>query len=91
MAFKTYFNEVQTSATGANWVTLPNIGLSRVTIWNSSNVTIEVRRADDTSKVLPLLAYTALELSDENANKYEIRRQDQNNTQVTIPLVVEKS
>lgn len=87
---KTYFEEVQTSASGATWVTLPDIGVSKVTVWNSSNVALEVRRADTTAKVLPLPAGTALELSEENANKYELRREDQNNSQLTIGLVIEK-
>lgn len=87
---KTYFEGVQTSASGATWVPLPTIGISTVTIFNSSSVALEVRRADTTAKVINLPAGTAIELKEENANKYEIRRADTNNTQLTIGLVIEK-
>lgn len=87
---KTYFDEVQTANPGSTWVTLPTVGLSQVAIFNNSDADLDVRRADATSKVIKLPAGTSLPLSAENSNEYQLKRTDNSNTQITIPLIIEK-
>lgn len=86
---KTYFDEVQTANPGSTWVTLPNRGVSQVTVFNSQSVDLDLRRVDETAKVLTLPAGTALPLSAENCNEYQLKRSDNSNTQLTIDLVLE--
>lgn len=83
----TKFDSVQTAAVGSNWVTLPSVGVSKVTIFNSQDVDLDIRRADETANTIKLPSGTAIELTEENANKFELKRSDNNNTQLTIDLV----
>jgi hypothetical protein len=75
---------VQTSATGASWVTLGSNAASEVTFYNASGTDLEVRRAPS-GAVIPLPNGFGLTLATlANSNELQIRRKDQSNTQVTI-------
>lgn len=84
----TSFNEKQTSNVGSNYVQLDALSCYKITFINNSNRVIEVIKNS--------LGVSALVLSGQyvtiegitNANQLSIRRQDQNNQQLTIKYIL---
>lgn len=90
-----YNLQVQTSATGANWVQLGAQGGKRVTISTVANdgvttTAIEVRRGSTATFgfVVPANASKTFRAIN-NAQDLYIRRADQSNTQITLTYEVE--
>lgn len=81
-------SSVTTSATGANWVTLPTLACDSVVLINNTGADLEVRRGG-AGVAVPVLDSCGLEFESlTNANELSIRRVDQSNTQVTAALIV---
>ena len=84
---KTKFESIQTANPGTGWATLPDVGCSEFSLFNQTSVIVELRRADDTGNVFNMPAKGGLGgIKAENLNEYEVRRQDQSNTQVTLDI-----
>lgn len=77
--------QVETSATGTEWVAFPSQAANELAVINGTAVDISIRRAGSTgdgtrvpsgtSVVIPLVA---------NTNEVEVQRFDEDNTQVTV-------
>lgn len=84
---KTKFDTVQTANPGTGWTTLPGKGCSEFTINNPNSPTVLIRRADETSETFRIPAQGGISgLKAANLNEYQVKREDDSNTQVTLDI-----
>jgi hypothetical protein len=77
------YGSVQTSATGANFVSLSQQVAGSVTIINNTGTTLEISKDGGTTKIqLPTAASFCVNFITD-ANQVSVRRADTSNTQVT--------
>jgi hypothetical protein len=85
-------DRVQTSATGATFVTLPTHDCDEVLIVNSSGVALDLRAAGENSSngiKIPDAGSPTIPVS-ANAQEIQIRRNDQSGTQVYVGFIFRK-
>jgi hypothetical protein len=75
---------VQTSATGANWVSIATASATQIDLVNNTGTTIEYRRGGAGTGFPLLDGNSRLIQGITNADQISVRRLDQSNTQVTL-------
>lgn len=86
-------SRVQTSASGATFVTLPTFDCDEILIVNESTVSVDLRNSSETSGVGVVIASggaITIPVS-ANAQEIQVRRNDQSNTQVYVGFIYRKS
>jgi hypothetical protein len=74
-----------TAATGSNYTAFASTTCQSLDIVNTSSVAIEYRRGATGNSMTILSGSSRLVVGITNANQIDVRRVDQNNTQITIP------
>ena len=84
-------DRVQTSASGATWVTLPNHDCDEVLIVNASGVALDLRAHGGESNGIKIGdgGSPSIPVSG-NSAEIQIRRNDQSNTQVYVGFIFRK-
>jgi hypothetical protein len=84
-------DRVQTAASGATWVTLPNHDCDEVLIVNASGTALDLRAAGGQADgiKIPDAGSPSIPVS-ANSAEIQIRRNDQSNTQVYVGFIFRK-
>ena len=80
-------SEIETAASGATWVDLPDIDCDEVLVVNATGVALELRSSQASAGIkLPDAGGPTIQVTG-NAREIQLRRFDQSNTQVTVGII----